>query len=174
MTDAGFGSFASADDVRKTLAEVDYIVDDDLATVVLLATRLDRPLLLEGPAGVGKTELAKGLAASTGRRLVRLQCYEGLDDGRALYEWDYGRQLLHVQMLRDRIGALVADAPDLPAAAEILRRQDTGLYTEHFLSVRPCSSRSCPTIRWCCSSTRSTAPRSRWRRCCSRSSPKVR
>lgn len=112
-------TFATAAQLADSLREQDYVVDDELATVVHLATALDRPLLLEGPAGVGKTELAKALAAAGGRRLIRLQCYEGLDDNRVLYEWDYAKQLLHVQMMRDK----AIEAADL--------------YTEEFLSVRP-------------------------------------
>ncbi|MGV9669190.1 MadB family AAA-type ATPase [Gordonia sp. NPDC003504] len=129
--------FERVDDVVDALAGQGYLIDADLAVVVHLATLLDRPLLLEGPAGVGKTELAKALAAASGRELIRLQCYEGLDESRALYEWDYARQLLHVQMLRDRIGAELAEQPSLAAASAALARTEVGLYTEDFLVARP-------------------------------------
>jgi len=84
-------------DVRASLGDAGYLADDRIAQVVFLATRLDKPILAEGPAGVGKTALALALAEATGRRLVRLQCYEGLDEAKALYEWDYHKQLLRLQ-----------------------------------------------------------------------------
>ncbi|OPG14379.1 MoxR family ATPase [Microbispora sp. GKU 823] len=89
--------FASPDEVRGRLAAVDYLADDGIATSVFLAGALGKPLLAEGPAGVGKTQLAKAVAEATGARLIRLQCYEGLDEARALYEWNYKKQLLRIQ-----------------------------------------------------------------------------
>jgi MoxR-like ATPase len=93
--------FASVDDVVARLRAVDYLADTKIAGVVYLADRLEKPVLVEGPAGVGKTELAKAVAASTGSRLIRLQCYEGLDEAKALYEWNYKKQLLRIQADRE-------------------------------------------------------------------------
>ncbi|HEX2384566.1 MAG TPA: MoxR family ATPase [Acidimicrobiales bacterium] len=113
----------AVDDVRSGLAAHDYLADDGLSTAVFLALRLHRPLLLEGEAGVGKTEVANVLAAWTGGELVRLQCYEGIDIAQAVYEWDYARQLLHVRTLEaaHRLGEDVEDE----------------LYSERFLVRRP-------------------------------------
>ncbi|MFE6286530.1 AAA family ATPase [Streptomyces sp. NPDC057877] len=130
-------AFGSVEDVAERFAAHGYIPDRRLATTVFLQTRLDKPVLLEGPAGVGKTELAKTLAAVTGRRLLRLQCYEGQDESRALYEWDYGKQLLYTQMLRDKIGDLTADAPDLATAVRRIEEQDSVFFSDRFLAPRP-------------------------------------
>jgi MoxR-like ATPase len=97
--------FASVADVTKRLSEVGYLPDAQIATTVFLADRLGKPLLVEGPAGVGKTELAKALAAATDAELIRLQCYEGLDESRALYEWNYKKQLLRIQAAQGTDGA---------------------------------------------------------------------
>ena len=123
--------------VRAALAGEGYIADERLATTVFLQTRLDKPLLIEGPAGVGKTELAKALAAATGRRLLRLQCYEGQDETKALYEWDYGKQLLYTQILREKIGQLVADAADLDEAVDRIGKQESVFFSDRFLASRP-------------------------------------
>src|SRR5664279_5141166 len=89
--------FSSVEHARDILASTGYLVDDELATVVFLGGAMGKPLLLEGPAGTGKTELAKAVAAGTGATLIRLQCYEGLDESRALNEWNYRKQLLRIQ-----------------------------------------------------------------------------
>ena len=123
--------FDSVGQVRDALAVQGYIPDERLATTVFLLTRLDKPLLVEGPAGVGKTELAKALAAATGRRLLRLQCYEGQDETKALYEWDYGKQLLYTQILREKIGQIVADAADLQDAVGASREFNEALPFRH-------------------------------------------
>ena len=134
---SGAFPFGSVDEVVEALSAQGYIADRRLATTVFLLTRLEKPLLLEGPAGVGKTELAKMLAAATGRRFLRLQCYEGQDETKALYEWDYGKQLLYTQMLREKIGEIVQDAPDIPTSVERIKSQDSVFFSEDFLAERP-------------------------------------
>ena len=130
-------SFLSIDDVVSRFAAAGYITDRRLATTIYLISQLNKPVLLEGPAGVGKTELAKTLATVTGRRLLRLQCYEGQDETRALYEWDYGKQLLYTQMLREKINDIIADAPDIPAAVARIEAHDGVFFSDHFLVARP-------------------------------------
>ncbi|WP_136245602.1 AAA family ATPase [Mycobacterium intracellulare] len=137
ITGAVSTPFDSVDDVVATLGDLGYIADRRLATTVFLVTRMDKPVLLEGPAGVGKTELAKTLALATGRRLLRLQCYEGQDETKALYEWDYGKQLLYTQILREKIGQIVADAADLHEAVERIGAQESVFFSERFLAPRP-------------------------------------
>jgi MoxR-like ATPase len=129
--------FNTVDEVVDALGAQGYIADTRLATTVFLVTRLEKPLLIEGPAGVGKTELAKAIAAMTGRRLLRLQCYEGQDETKALYEWDYGKQLLYTQILREKIGQVVADAPDLESAVDRIGAQESVFFSERFLAARP-------------------------------------
>jgi MoxR-like ATPase len=129
--------FASVDDVQQRFRAEKYIASRRISTVVYLAARMGRPVLIEGPAGVGKTELAKTLAEITRRPLIRMQCYEGLDEGKALYEWKYAKQLLYTQLLRDRIGELVADAHSLPDAVTKIAGQEDAFFSFRFLSPRP-------------------------------------
>ena len=141
----------------RACATHDYLADEGLATSIFLALRLQRPLLLEGEAGVGKTEVAKVLARWTGGELLRLQCYEGIDAAQAVYEWDYSRQLLHLRAVE-------------ASGAEVVEDE---LYSERFLVKRPLLRALAPerhACRRCCWSTRSTAPTTSSRRSCSRSS----
>ncbi len=123
--------------LARQLAAVDYLVDDRLALVAFLAIQLERPLLVEGPAGVGKTDLARALSQALGRPLVRLQCYEGLDEAKALYEWDYARQMLYTQLLRDAVAAQTAGAASLAEAASRLGDADATFFSRRFLIERP-------------------------------------
>jgi MoxR-like ATPase len=129
--------FESVEEVQQRFRDAGYIANRRVSTVVFLAARMGRPVLIEGPAGVGKTELAKTLAEVTGRPLIRLQCYEGLDEGKALYEWKYAKQLLYTQLLRERIGELIADAPSLPEAVSKIAAQEDAFFSFRFLSPRP-------------------------------------
>lgn len=129
--------FHSVDDVKQRLRAARYLVNDETATVVYLADRMGKPLLVEGPAGVGKTELSKALATALDTELIRLQCYEGLDEAKALYEWQYAKQMLYVQVLRDRVSQLLADAGSLREAFDRVAAEEDLFFSEHFLLPRP-------------------------------------
>ncbi len=129
--------FRSVEDAEARLGAAKYIADRRIATAVYLADQLEKPILVEGPAGVGKTELAKTLAYVTGCELIRMQCYEGLDEAKALYEWEYPKQLLYTQILRDKIGEVVAGAGSLSEAVERLAVQEDAFFSERFLLARP-------------------------------------
>ena len=129
--------FDSVEKVRESLAAQGYICDAKIATVVFLANRLEKPVLVEGPAGVGKTELAKVVAAATGRSLIRLQCYEGLDEAKALYEWEYSKQLLYTQILKEKFTAVMAGATTIREAAEKVGKEDSVFFSHHFIVPRP-------------------------------------
>ncbi|ACG74026.1 ATPase associated with various cellular activities AAA_5 [Anaeromyxobacter sp. K] len=129
--------FGSVDEVSAKLAEAGYLPSREIATAVYLADRLEKPVLVEGPAGVGKTELAHAFARAAGRIVIRLQCYEGLDESKALYEWEYAKQLLYTQLLKDRIGAAVEGAGSLAEAADRIAGEGNVFFSERFLVPRP-------------------------------------
>jgi len=119
--------WASPDVIGRSLTDAGYLADERICSVVYLGDRLGKPVLVEGPAGTGKTELAKSVAAAAGRRLIRLQCYEGLDEAKALYEWNYSKQLLRIQAERTGADRETADWTDLQA----------DIFGEEFLLTRP-------------------------------------
>jgi len=129
--------FQSVDEVVSRLAGQKYLCDRNVATVVYLSCAMGRPILVEGPAGVGKTELGKVLAAALGLELIRLQCYEGLDEAKALYEWEYAKQLLYTQILKDKIGEILQGSQNLQQAVESIAKEDDVFFSEKFLLPRP-------------------------------------
>src|ERR671937_1901845 len=120
-------------EIRDALNKQLYVASDEINTVILLAEKLQKPVLCEGPAGVGKTELAKAWAGATGRRLIRLQCYEGLDETKALYEWEYAKQMLYTQLLRDKLNEMLSGAASLAQAADKVAQSDAVFFSERFL-----------------------------------------
>lgn len=128
---------ASIEAVESGLAAQGYIASRQIATAVYLAGQIEKPILVEGPAGVGKTELAKALATAQGRTLIRLQCYEGLDESKALYEWEYAKQLLYTQLLKDKIAEATAGAQTIAEAADRIAQSDAVFFSRRFLLPRP-------------------------------------
>src|SRR5580658_1874710 len=129
--------FSSIEDVIERFAKNNYIASRRIATVIYLASEMRKPILVEGPAGVGKTDLAKVLAASLGFDMIRLQCYEGLDEGKALYEWEYAKQLLYTQILKDKISEVLVGAEGLTEAVDRIAAQDEVFFSERFVLPRP-------------------------------------
>ena len=128
---------ASVEAIQAALASHGYIASDAIATAVYVAHHLQKPILIEGPAGVGKTELAKTMSACLNQELVRLQCYEGLDESKALYEWKYGKQLLYTQILKEKLGDVLHSAQGLAESMQRLHSMSDEFYAEEFLQPRP-------------------------------------
>jgi MoxR-like ATPase len=130
-------SYKTVSDVEQRLIEAGYIPSREIATVIFLAQATQKPVLIEGPAGVGKTELAKAVARSLGRELIRLQCYEGLDEAKALYEWEYAKQLLYTQMVKDRINDIIGATATLTEAVDAIAAQEDAFFSDRFIQPRP-------------------------------------
>lgn len=129
--------YPSVDATIEGLARQNYIASTEIATTVYLALKMEKPVLVEGPAGVGKTELGKCVASSLGMDLIRLQCYEGLDESKALYEWEYAKQLLYTQILKDRLSSLLENEKTLAQAVNRLSAEDDVFFSSKFLLTRP-------------------------------------
>jgi MoxR-like ATPase len=129
--------FTSIDDVIARFADLQYIANRTIGTVVYLAAQLKKPILVEGPAGVGKTELAKVMALAVNQELIRLQCYEGLDEAKALYEWEYAKQLLYTQILKDKISEVLGSARSLRDAVDRIASEDDVFFSDRFILPRP-------------------------------------
>src|ERR1700748_1963027 len=131
------GPLTSVDTIIASLAEVGYIASRKIATALYMAHPLQRRVLVEGSAGVGKTELALSAATMLGLPLIRMQCYEGLDEAKALYEWKYGKQLLYTQILKDHRGEPLRDASSMGEAMDRLHDMGDLFFSEEFLEPRP-------------------------------------
>jgi MoxR-like ATPase len=129
--------FTDAQDVKTRFEALGYITPDSAATAVFIADRLEKPLLVEGPVGAGKTELAKTWAAAGRMEFIRLQCYEGLDEAKALYEWEYAKQLLYTQILKDKLAQTLGDASTLREAAARLAAEEDLFFSMDFIAPRP-------------------------------------
>src|SRR6201982_4021082 len=129
--------FSTIENGIERFSEQKYIASRRIGTVVYLASALQKPILVEGPAGVGKTDLGKVLAAALGHELIRLQCYEGLDEGKALYEWEYAKQLLYTQILKDKISEVLVGAKGLTEAVDRIAAQDEVFFSVRFVLPRP-------------------------------------
>ena len=127
----------SIDEVDLGLAAAGYIANRQISTALYLAHHLQKPILVEGPAGVGKTELAKSVATWMKLPLIRMQCYEGLDESKALYEWKYGKQLLSTQILKDKINSVIGESDDLSTALNKLHSFGDVFFSHQFLEPRP-------------------------------------
>lgn len=136
-TDTGYQAIASIDAITDGLASVGYISTQEISTAIYLAHNLRKPILIEGPAGVGKTDLAASMARFLDVPLNRLQCYEGLDEGKALYEWKYGKQLLYTQLLKEKLGEVLEGATGLDSAFQKLTSFEDLFFSETFLEPRP-------------------------------------
>lgn len=137
MNTLDFPQLASVEAIQSGFESYGYICSKKIATAVFLAFQLRKPILVEGPPGVGKTELAKTTAEMLALPLIRLQCYEGLDEAKALYEWKYGKQLLYTQVLKEKLGDLLQGAQGLAESIERLHQFGDIFYSEDFLEPRP-------------------------------------
>lgn len=129
--------FSSRQDVIDQFRQQQYICSSEIATVVYLSEQMHKPILVEGPAGVGKTSLAGIWAESAGLELIRMQCYEGLDEGKALYEWEYAKQLLYTQILKEKINEVISDCRGLREAVERINRHEDIFFSKEFILPRP-------------------------------------